>query len=431
MILKLPSFITNNLILKITSLNSVVVGARLVISLVVQNLLAQYTGQSGIAKVGQIRNLSGILTSLSSFGLFNGIVKYISDYKQDEDGLKKLFSTVFVLSTIATLVLSLGLFFWAKSISKWLLFSEEYQLIFKLLAVVVPCIAMNRIFYGIISGLSAYKINAKIEIIWYSLASLLLVVSLLYHNILGVLIAIALTPAIQFLITLFIFGRTIKEYINFKRLKFQAPMLRVLLGYTLVSFVATVCSNLVDINFRTSISERLSENDAGIWTAMSSISKIYMQFILAVFSLYILPKYAELTSSFEFRAELKSIYTSLVPLVIIGMILVYVLKDFIVLIIYNETFLAMSLLFKWQLLADFVRFMANILSFKFLAKKQISYFVGTQLLGLLLYYGFGQKLIETNQTEGVVMALFFSNLIYLGVVITILRNDLFGQNRPL
>ena len=408
-----------------------VVGTRLVISLVVQNLLAHYTGQAGIAKVGQIRNLSGILTSLSSFGVFNGIVKYVSEYKQDDTGLKKLFSTVYVLSSIATLVLSIGLFFGAKILSEWLLFSDDYQFVFKLLAVVVPCIAMNRIFYGIISGLSAYKINAKIEIIWYSLASLLLIVSLLYFNIEGVLLAIAITPAIQFLITILIFGKTILEYINFKQLKFETPMLKVLLGFTLVSFVATVCSNMVDINFRTSISDRLSENEAGVWTAMSSISKIYMQFILAVFSLYILPRYSELKTSLEFRKELKTIYTSLVPLVLTGMILVYLLRDFIVITIYNEAFLAMTLLFKWQLLADFVRFVANIMSFKFLAKQQIKYFVGTQLLGLVMYYGFGQYLIETNQTEGVVMGLFISNLIYLGVVMAILRHDLFGQNRPL
>ena len=116
---------------------------------------------------------------------------------------------------------------------------------------------------------------------------------------------------------------------------------------------------------------------------------------------------------------------------VIGVVLVYFLRDYIVLTIYNETFLAMTILFKWQLLADFVRFIANILSFKFLAKKQITHFVGTQLLGLTLYYSFGQLLMETNQTEGVVMGLFFSNLIYLGVVIVILRHDLFGQNKPL
>ena len=312
-----------------------------------------------------------------------------------------------MLSTLATLVLSLLLFFCATKLSVWLFFSEDYYLVFQLLAVAAPFIAMNRIFYGVISGLKAYKINAKIEMIWYTLASIFLLISLYFYNINGVLLAIAVTPIIQFCITIFLFGKTLQEYIRFRQITFQTPMLRVLLGFTLISFVATVCSNLVDINFRTSISERLSENEAGIWTAMSSISKIYMQFLIAIFSLYILPKYAEIKSSFEFRSELKSIYISLVPLVVVGMLFVYNLREFIVLTIYNKAFLSMTLLFKWQLLADFLRFVANILSFKFLAKKQITQFVSTQLLGLLLYYIFGHQLIENYQTEGVVMGLFF------------------------
>jgi PST family polysaccharide transporter len=251
------------------------------------------------------------------------------------------------------------------------------------------------------------------------------------HNIEGVLFAIAITPIIQFLITLLLFGKTLSEYVKFRKLNFETPMFKVLLGYTLISFVATVCSNLVDIDFRTSISEKLSENEAGIWTAMSSISKIYMQFLIAIFSLYILPKYAEINSSFGFRSELKSIYKSLLPLVVLGMLIVYFLREFIVLTIYNEAFLSMTLLFKWQLLADFMRFIANVMSFKFLAKKQISYFIYTQLLGLLLYHVLGHHLIETYKTEGVVMGLFVSNLIYLGSVMTVLRHDLFGKNRPM
>ena len=408
-----------------------VVGVRLLISLVVQNLLAQFTGQAGIAKVGQIRNLSEILSSLSSLGVFNGIVKYVSEYKSDEVGLKKLFSTVYVLSLLATFILSLALFFGATQLSVWLFFSEDFRFVFQLLAVTSPFIAMNRIFYGVISGLKAYKVNSKIEIIWYSLASILLLFCLYSHNIEGVLFAIAITPIIQFLITLLLFGKTLSEYVKFRKLNFETPMFKVLLGYTLISFVATVCSNLVDIDFRTSISEKLSENEAGIWTAMSSISKIYMQFLIAIFSLYILPKYAEINSSFGFRSELKSIYKSLLPLVVLGMLIVYFLREFIVLTIYNEAFLSMTLLFKWQLLADFMRFIANVMSFKFLAKKQISYFIYTQLLGLLLYHVLGHHLIETYKTEGVVMGLFVSNLIYLGSVMTVLRHDLFGKNRPM
>ena len=428
--MKFP-FINNNLILKITSLNSLVVGFRLLISLLVQNLLAQYTGQAGIAKVGQIRNLSNILMSLSSFGVFNGVVKYISQYKKNAEGLIKLFSTVYVLSGLATLILSLFMFFAANKLSIWLFFNEDFSSVFKLLAVTTPFIAMNRIFNAVISGISAYKINAKIEIIWYSLASSLLLISLYYYNIDGVLLAIAITPAIQFLVLAFIFGNTLKEYIKFNQLSFKAPMLKVLLGFTLISFVATVCSNFVEINFRNLISDRISENEAGIWTAMSSISKIYMQFLITIFSIYILPKYAEINFSEGFKREVKTLYKTLLPLVVVGMIMVYFLKEILILTIYNDAFIGMAILFKWQLMADFIRFIANILSFKFLAKNQVKCFVLTQLLGLISYYFLGRLLINSFHVEGLLIGLLFSNLLYFAVVLFVLRKELFGKNIPI
>ena len=429
--MKLPSFLKKNLIFKITSLNSLVVGIRLLVSLIVQNLLAQYTGQSGIAKVGQIRNLSNILTSLSSFGVFNGIVKYVSEYKNNEKGLTKLFSTVFVISSIATISISVIIFIYSKELSSWLFLTEDYYLVFYILSVIVPFIAMNRIFNGIISGLSAYKVHAKIEVIWYLIASIFLLISLYYYNIEGVLIAIAVTPLVQFLVLTLIFGKTINDYVKFKKLSLQTPLVKVLLGFSLISFVATVCLNFVEINFRTLISEKISENEAGIWTAMSSISKIYMQFLITVFSIYILPKYTSLNFSHEFKNEVKAIYKTLLPIVVLGMLLVFFSKKYLILSIYNESFLSMTILFKWQLLADLVRFIANILSFKFLAKKQIKHFVLTQLIGLTTYLIMGNLLIDLYLVEGLVMALFFSNLIYLIVVLTVLRKDLFYDNRPI
>lgn len=429
--MKLPSFLKNNLILKITSLNSLVVGTRLLISLIVQNLLAQYTGQSGIAKVGQIRNFTNILTSVSSLGVFNGVVKYVSEYKDNEKGLIKLFSTVYVISTITTIILSVVIFTYAKNLSSWLFLSEDYYLVFHILSMIVPFIAMNRIFNGIISGLSAYKVHAKIEVVWYSMASFLLIFSLYNYNIEGVLIAIAITPIIQFFVLVFIFGKTLNEYMKFSKLSFRFPMLKVLLGFTLISFTATVCSNFVEINFRNLISDKISENEAGIWTAMSSISKIYMQFLITIFSIYILPKYAKIHFSYAFKKEIKNIYKTLLPLVIIGMLIVYFSREILILLIYNDDFLGMKVLFKWQLLADLVRFIANILSFKFLAKNQVKYFVSTQLIGLVTYCICGHLLINHFFVEGLVIALLISNIIYFIFVLYIMRYDLFGKNQPI
>ena len=429
--MKLPKFISNNLILKITSLNSLVVGVRLLMSLVVQNFLAQYTGQAGIAKVGQLRNISSMLMSLTSLGTFNGVVKYVSEYKSDQKTLLKLFSTLYVFSFIASIVSFCVLFFWASYFSNKLFFSDTYVVVFKVIAVAVPFISMNRIFSGVINGISDYKKHTKIEFVSHFLAAILLLASLYFYSIKGVLIAIALTPIIQFTVLLMIFGKLLKDYIDFNSISFKIPFLKQLLGFTLMSFVATVLSNYIEIDLRTLITDKISEAEAGSWTAMNSISKIYMQFLIAIFSLYILPKYAAINTLFEFRTEIKKVYKSLVPLVFIGMLLVFAFRKILIEFIFTEAFLGMAILFKWQLAGDFIRFIANVMSYYFLAKKQINYFVSTQLIGLSMYYIFSRLYLPSFGTEGVVMALFISNLIYFASVLFILRKTFVGEDKQI
>ncbi|MDA9335900.1 polysaccharide biosynthesis C-terminal domain-containing protein, partial [Flavobacteriaceae bacterium] len=356
--MKFPKFISNNLILKITSLNSLVVGGRLVISLVVQNLLAQYTGQSGIAKVGQLRNLSSMLMSLTSLGTFNGVVKYVSEYKSDQKNLLKLFSTLYVFSFTASVVLFFILFFGASYFSNKLFLSDSYVIVFKVMAVAVPFISMHRIFTGVINGLSDYKKHAKIELISYFFGVVLLLISLYYYSLNGVLVAIALTPIIQFTVLIIIFGKLLKEYIDFKSISFKIPFLKQLLGFTLMSFIGTVLLNYIEIDLRTLILDEISVAEAGSWTAMNSISKIYMQFITIIFPIYILPKYAVIKTSFEFRKEVFQIYKTVTPLLITGMLLVYFSRNILIQFIYTKEFLGMAPLFKWQLLGDFVKFVA-------------------------------------------------------------------------
>tara|TARA_B110000114_G_scaffold69026_1_gene73217 strand:+ start:516 stop:1742 length:1227 start_codon:yes stop_codon:yes gene_type:complete len=408
-----------------------VVGVRLLMSLVVQNFLAQYTGQAGIAKVGQLRNISSMLMSLTSLGTFNGVVKYVSEYKSDQKTLLKLFSTLYVFSFIASIVSFCVLFFWASYFSNKLFFSDTYVVVFKVIAVAVPFISMNRIFSGVINGISDYKKHTKIEFVSHFLAAILLLASLYFYSIKGVLIAIALTPIIQFTVLLMIFGKLLKDYIDFNSISFKIPFLKQLLGFTLMSFVATVLSNYIEIDLRTLITDKISEAEAGSWTAMNSISKIYMQFLIAIFSLYILPKYAAINTLFEFRTEIKKVYKSLVPLVFIGMLLVFAFRKILIEFIFTEAFLGMAILFKWQLAGDFIRFIANVMSYYFLAKKQINYFVSTQLIGLSMYYIFGRLYLPSFGTEGVVMALFISNLIYFASVLFILRKTFVGGDKQI
>lgn len=398
-----------------TSLNAGVIGIRLFVSLFIQRILAEMVGEVGISKIGQLRNLMQLLTSITSGGIFNGIVKYVSENKEDKEQLQKLFSTAFLIGIIGSVVSFFVLFFSAHFISQYLFDSEEYIFVVKLLAVLVPFISLQRIFNGVINGLSQYKKFAKIDLISYLLSAALLVYALFNYNLTGVLVAIALTPVIQLVVLLSIFFKTLNEYVQFSKLTFQTTFVKGLLAFALMSFTSTVLLNLVEIDIRTMIRNKITEADAGVWTAMTNISKNYMVFSISIFSLYVLPKFASIHKKSEFKVELLAIYKTLLPIFGLGMIVVYFLREFVILLIYPD-FTGMEVLFKWQLMGDFVRLASLVLMHQFLAKKLVRSFIFSELLSLGMFYVFANYLVNIYGVEGVVMAHLFRYIIYFFVV---------------
>ena len=413
--MKLPKFIRENLLLKMTSLNAGVIGVRLLVSLFIQRLLAVMVGEVGIAKIGQLRNLMQLLTSVTSGGVFNGIVKYVAEYKDDKEKLVKLFSTSFVFVVIGSITSSLLLFLNANRISSYLFDSNDFSYLIKLLAVVIPFISVQRVFNGVVNGLSQYKKFAKIDLFSYLFSAALLVFFLYEYNIDGALLAIAITPVIQLLVLLIIFFKVLKEYVQFSKLSFKTPFAKGLLAFSLMSFFSTVLLNLVEIDLRSMITDKITEVDAGIWTAMTNISKNYMVFSISIFSLYVLPKFASIHTQSGFNKELGKIYKTLLPIFGVGMILVYFLREYVILIIYPD-FTGMSSLFKWQLMGDFIRLASLVLMHQFLAKKLVRSFIFSEVISIGLFYILANYLSSIYGVEGVVMGHFIRYVIYFFIV---------------
>jgi PST family polysaccharide transporter len=135
-----------------------------------------------------------------------------------------------------------------------------------------------------------------------------------------------------------------------------------------------------------------------------------MVFSSSLFTLYVLPKFAGIYKKDEFKKEVFSIYKTLLPIFGVGMILVYLLREYIILIIYPG-FDSMSPLFKWQLLGDFVRLATIVIGYQFLAKKMVRSFIFSEIVSLALFYGFASYLSNIYGVEGVVMAHFFRYVI--------------------
>lgn len=427
--MKLPRFIRNNILLKMTSLNAGVIGIRLVISLFIQRLLASIVGEAGIAKLGSLRNMIEMLGSFASVGIFSGVIKYVAEYKEDKEQLQKLFSTTFVFTAVGSVTVFLVLFLKAEYLSITLFESADYEYVIKLLAVVIPFIAVFKIFNAVVNGLSRYKELAGIDLVGYLLSAGLTVVLLLRYDLDGALIAMAITPAIQLLVLLFMFLKVLREYVRFSELQFKIPMAKSLLAFSVMSFFSTVLLNYVEIDIRVMIQNKITTDDAGIWTAMTNISKNYMVFSNALFSLYVLPKFAGIFTRKDFKKELFYIYKTLLPLFGAGMLLIYFLRDYVILIVYPD-FDAMAPLFKWQLLGDFVRLASLVLGYQFLAKRMVRNFMFSEMLSLVLFYGLSYYLTDFYGVEGVVIAHLLRYIIYFLVVLFLVFRYFRKHDKP-
>lgn len=428
--MNIPGYIKNNLLFKIASANAFLVAVRMGFSLFTQKIFAIYIGADGIAQVGDLKNIISFLDQFSILGTSNGLVKYISENKDDKKQLNRLFSTTFIFAAIASFFSFIILFFGSGLLNDLVFGTDnKYEYIFKILSFLIPFIGINAILGSLINSLSNYKLYSRLNLFAIIVSTIVIVCLTMMNGISGALLAICLIPIIQFLSYLIFFLKESLVYINLSKIFSSFSFKNKLLSYSFMTIIVVFFINVTDVFIRNLIEKTVSKSDAGYWTAMTSVSKIYMQFLAAIFPLYILPKYSNIKNTFEFRKEVMMIYKMLLPLIIIGMLLVYLFRIFLIKSLYTEDFLAMSNLFRWQLVGDFIKFVAIVLSYQFLAKRQIGYFVFTELLSVFLFYVFSVYFINIYGTEGVVIAHFVRYILYFLVVIYIMRNSFFGENR--
>ncbi|EDM42947.1 enterobacterial common antigen (ECA) biosynthesis protein [unidentified eubacterium SCB49] len=396
-------------------MNAPIIIVRQILSLFIRRIVAENFGEVGIDIIGQVRSIQQGILSLTSFGFFNGMVKYVAEYKEDQDKLNDLFSTAFVFWSISSLVIGILLAVFSTPLSQYFFESTAYSSVLVVTGIVAPAIGLQRIYNGVINGLTEYKRYAKVDLSSYLISAALLLYFAWNNQFTYALYSIIITPAIQLVILLYVFFKTFKKYINYKKISFKIPFGNVLLAFTLISFFSTVVLSFVEIEIRNMVRTNISQEDSGLWSGMLDLSKNYMAFSSLLFTMYVIPKFATIKKRSLFFKEVKHIYISLLPLFAVGMLAIYFLRHFIIDLIFPG-FDAMAPLFKWQLMGDFIRLASIILATQFLAKKMVRNFIFSEVISLGLFFGLSFYLVPIYGVEGVVMAHFYRCLIYLPLV---------------
>lgn len=411
---------------KITSLNSLSVLLKIGVGLITSKLLAVFVGPSGMALLGNLRNFSSSLESISTLGFTNGIVKYIAEGKGDKSQLQKIISTAFFSLFAVAVVLSVVLYFFAGHWNNQIFGGNfEYEIVFKVIALALPWYAISLFLVSLINGLGKFKEVIWVNIIGNVIGLLVSIYMILHFKTLGALLSIAITPALLFFVTFYFIN---KEFYFFGAIRFRYfdfQVIKNLSSYSLMALVSSVFGPLVYLAIRKNVIGTVGLEQAGFWETITRISTYYMMFVTTILSVYFLPKLAVAKNNQETKIVFWSFYKNILPLFIVALGVVYLSRFFIVKLLFTDEFLPVTTLFFWQILGDILKAASWVLGYNFFAKKKTSAFIITEIASLAVLYFSSIFLIKIFGIQGIVMAQAFDNFIYLLVLGIYFRKSLF------
>ncbi|WP_396601753.1 O-antigen translocase [Algibacter sp. R77976] len=425
---KLIQYINSKVLVKVASLQTASVLTRIIAGIFTSKAIAIFIGAEGLALIGNLRNFVSAFQTIATFGFYKGVVKYIAEFKDNTLQLSKTLSTVYYAGFISTIIVSFFCYFNAEWINDIIFPTyNDYAYVIRIFAIVLPFYALNVFSFSIMNGFSKYKILIIINIIGQIL-SVSIALLLIYQNkIDGALISVVIAESLIFLITLvgIVNRKSLVSQIKISNVSYD--IFKKMSPYSLMALFTAVLLPFVAIAIRSYIIDNIGYKDAGFWEAMTRISSYYLMFISSLIVLYLLPRFSEIKGVKAFRREVLSFYKTIIPILFIGLLLIYLLRHVIVLAIFSEEFEPVEDLFLWQLLGDFVKVLSIIIAYQFLAKKMFWHYILTEAFLVVILYTTSVYFIDLyDSVKGAVVAHFVSYIMYYGIILLIFGSSLFG-----
>lgn len=417
-------------LVKVFSLNAISTSIHMCTGLISTKVVATIIGPSGVAMLGQLNNINLMLQGLAAGGIRSGVTKYIAEYKEKEDKLlvSKYISNALLISAIFTTIISLVCIFGCNTLSKTILFTEEYSYVFVILGFTIFLFTLNSLLISILNGFKEFKKYVVVSIS-SSFVSLIFSVSLcLIWELKGAMISAVTFQSIVFFVTLYQCRKC--EWFNIKNFLAERDKDIIIkyLQYTLMTLVSLSILPVSQMILRGYVINNISQVEAGWWEGMNRISNVYLSIITTSLSIYILPRMSEIKDKWELKCELIKYYKFIIPVLILIITAIYLLRHFVIWVLYTPDFYPMEKLFIWQLLGDLFKITSWILAYLMLAKAKTKAFISTEIIFGLSMLGLSYYLVQIYGTVGLNIGYMINYILYVLAMIYVFRDIVFAKN---
>lgn len=424
---KFFNYINNEVLVKAANLNMANLSLRIVAGILISKFIAIYIGPQGMALVGNLRNFLSALQSIAISGLYKGVVRTVSQVKDNAIELTKTLSTVFYFGFFSSVFLAFLCYYNAELIND-IIFSSNYNYsyIIETLAIVLPFYALNMFAFSIMNGFSKHKYLLLINILGQILGLLVTLLLIYQENIDGALLGIVITPALNLLITIvgIAFRKSLMSSIKITQISLS--VLNKLSPNMIMALVSAIAMPIVMIIIRNYLIDEIGIKAAGYWTAMTRVSDYYLMFFNSLMALYILPRFSEINTKSAFRKEVFSFYKTIMPVFLVLLLIIYLSRSLLINLLFTEDFRPVEGLFGYQILGDIARVLSMVIAYQFLAKKMFAHFIILEVFLFIIMYFSSIYLIDDFGLKGAVMGHCLSYFMYFGIILLLFSSSLFG-----
>lgn len=135
------------------------------------------------------------------------------------------------------------------------------------------------------------------------------------------------------------------------------------------------------------MSNEFGVNYAGYWEAMIRLSGAYLMLITMTLSVYYLPRLSELKDKSSIKNEVLLGFKFIFPVAILGASVVYLLRDFLIPLLFSKSFMPMKELFLWQMGGDVLKIGSWLLGYLMLSKAMTKLFIMTEVFASISLVG--------------------------------------------
>lgn len=415
-------------IVKVFSLTSVSTLVKMLTGLVSVKVVAAIIGPAGVALVGQLHNFSTIAMQLASGGINSGITKYVAEYNKDWEKIRSYIGTALRITVACSLAIGLMMIVLHRQLSGWIMLSPEYGYVFVIFGFTILLYALNAMLISVVNGFKEFGRYVRINIA-NSLVGLAFTVTFaLTMGLRGALISAVTYQSVMLFVTLWMIRKLPWVERQVIREKFSRVIAKDYFKYSLMALTSAAVIPVSQMLLRGYVITQISQVEAGWWEGMNRISNMYLMVITQSFGVYYLPRLSELSDPGELRREIFKAYKVIVPMMLVGFSLIYLLRFVVIRILYTPEFLPMSNLFAWQLAGDFFKICSWLLAYLMVAKSMTRTFIATEILFSFLYVGLGLLFVRYNSSVvGLNQAYLLNYILYTVGMVMFFRKTIFDD----